>query len=75
MPDEFYIYLGVYFLLAIIGLLIQERDYLCKKKGSKSGKKDKKGKKGGHYEGDDIEEVKDDDEERPLIKKDKKHKK
>lgn len=68
MPDEFYIYLGVYVLLAIIGLVVQERDRLCKK-GKKSTKKSKKG---GHDE--EIEEEKN-DEEKPLIKKDKKGKK
>jgi hypothetical protein len=72
MPDEFYIYLGVYVLLAIIGILVQERDVIFR--GGK-GKKSGKGKKKGDKDEDIEEEYKHNDDEKPLIKKDKKHKK
>lgn len=31
MPDEFYIYLAVYLVLAIVGFCIQEREFLKSK--------------------------------------------
>lgn len=65
MPDEFYIYLGVYVVLAILGLIYQERDYLqTKYKERKEKKLAKKNKKAGKHGDDDyiIEETKDDED-------------
>eukprot|EP00347_Sterkiella_histriomuscorum_P011220 403373286 len=71
MPDEFYIYLGVYVLIAIIGLVYQERQYLQTKyqerKERKQGTKKNKNSKGDRDQ--DIEEIKDDEDQKPLIKK------
>ena len=67
MPDEFYIYLGFYIVIAITGFVVQEREIICKEK---FGKKDNK---------KEPEEEEKDEEEKPLVKKkeqkDKKQKK
>lgn len=82
MPDEFYIYLGCYVVIALIGLVVQERAYLRtkyeerKQRKSKKNKKSKKGGNGPEEEGQ-HEEVKEEDEEegKPLLqKKNKKNK-
>lgn len=64
MPDEFYVYLGFYVLIAILGFSYQEKEFLKTKfikKSSKNSKKDDND--------EEIEEETKDDEERPLIKK------
>ena len=71
MPDEFYIYLGFYVVIAIIGFVYQERDFLFSKdKKAKKGKR-KNNSKDGEYE-EITEEYKENDlEQKPLIKKKK----
>lgn len=77
MPDEFYIYLGVYAFLAILGFCIQERALLkdlFDEKVLKKPKKTKSTRKGENGEDEEItedEEYKNDEEE-PLVKRDKK---
>jgi hypothetical protein len=65
MPDSFYYYLGAYFIIAIIGLVVQEREYLKTKYEERKIRKQQK--KGGHHHEEEIEESKDDEEQKPLI--------
>lgn len=69
MPDEFYVYFSFYVLLAVAGIIYQEKELLWnkfKKGGDASDSKSKKGKKGGEH-GDLFEEEKEDEEQ--LLKK------
>lgn len=65
MPDEFYIYLGVYAFLAIVGIVVQEWNRICGKGKSGSSKNKDQKKKG--FKDEYIQEEYKDDEERPLI--------
>jgi hypothetical protein len=75
MPDEFFVYLGCYIVVAVAGLVYQEKDFVKALWAKLFGKiKEKIGKKKGKEDEEEIEEEKADDEEKPLLDGDKKKK-
>ena len=57
MPDEFWVYLAVYVLLAVAGFIYQEKDFLFKKKLPENQANNKDG----------LNETGADEEEKPLL--------